>query len=92
MRHEDVWGSGDIAPLLFSSALDGGEWSTLRPCRFTPGTHQIVDWVAPALVWTLGRRENVLRPPAIEPRLLCHPAHFFFHWRNSPNLGLGLPP
>jgi hypothetical protein len=44
--HEDIWGSGGIAPPFFASALDGGEWSASRPCRFTPeerapGTHQI---------------------------------------------------
>jgi hypothetical protein len=35
--HEDEWGSGGIAPLFFSSALDGGEWSASYPGRFTPG-------------------------------------------------------
>jgi hypothetical protein len=30
-----VWGSGGIAPPLFTSALDG-EWSILRPGRFIP--------------------------------------------------------
>jgi hypothetical protein len=29
--HEDVWGSGDIAPPLLTLELDGGEWSILRP-------------------------------------------------------------
>jgi hypothetical protein len=28
--------SGDIAPLFLTSALDGGEWSASRPCRFIP--------------------------------------------------------
>jgi hypothetical protein len=35
--HEDIWGSGGIAPPFLTSALDGGEWSASRPCRFTPG-------------------------------------------------------
>jgi hypothetical protein len=26
LTHEDVRGSGDIAPSLLTSALDGGEW------------------------------------------------------------------
>jgi hypothetical protein len=43
-RHEDVWGSVGIDPPFLTSALDGGEWKTSRPFRFTaglraPGTH-----------------------------------------------------
>jgi hypothetical protein len=34
--HEDIWGSGDTAPPFLPSALDGGEWSVTRPCRFNP--------------------------------------------------------
>jgi hypothetical protein len=30
-------GSGGIAPLFFTSVLDGGEWSASRPSQFTPG-------------------------------------------------------
>jgi hypothetical protein len=42
-------GGGGIAPPFFTLALDGGERSASRPCRFTPGetavgTHWI-DWV-----------------------------------------------
>jgi hypothetical protein len=45
-----TWGSGGIAPPLFSSALDGGEWSASRHGRFTPGeitssTHLLGCWV-----------------------------------------------
>jgi hypothetical protein len=36
-RHEDVRGSGDIAPPFVTSELDGGEWSASRLCLFTPG-------------------------------------------------------
>jgi hypothetical protein len=32
--HEDVWGNGSN---IFYLAIDGGEWSALRPGRFTPG-------------------------------------------------------
>jgi hypothetical protein len=35
--HEDIWGSGGIAPPCLTSVLDGGEWSASRPCLFTPG-------------------------------------------------------
>jgi hypothetical protein len=36
--------------IFLASALVGGEWSALRPCRFTPverapGTHWIGSWV-----------------------------------------------
>jgi hypothetical protein len=48
--HEDIWGSGGIAPPFLTSALDGGEWSTSHPCCFTPGetalgTHCVGGWV-----------------------------------------------
>jgi hypothetical protein len=35
--NEDIWGSGGIAPPFLTSVLDGGEWSTSRHRRFTPG-------------------------------------------------------
>jgi hypothetical protein len=31
--------------VFLTSALDGGEWSASRPCRFTPGSHWIIGWV-----------------------------------------------
>jgi hypothetical protein len=31
--------------IFLTSALVGGEWSTSRPGRFTPGTHWIGGWV-----------------------------------------------
>jgi hypothetical protein len=30
-HHEDMWGSGGIAPPFLTSALHGAEWSTSRP-------------------------------------------------------------
>jgi hypothetical protein len=46
-----TWGSGGIAPLFLTLALDGGEWSTSHSSRFTlegaPGTHWIGGWVGP---------------------------------------------
>jgi hypothetical protein len=33
--YEDVWGSGGLAPLFFTSALDGREWSPSRLNRFS---------------------------------------------------------
>jgi hypothetical protein len=29
--HDDIWGSGGIAPPFLTSTLDGGEWSASRP-------------------------------------------------------------
>jgi hypothetical protein len=48
--HEDTWESGGIAPPFMILALDGGEWSPLRPGHFTPrdrapSTHWIGGWV-----------------------------------------------
>jgi hypothetical protein len=45
-------GSGGIASLFLTSALDGGEWSASRPGRFNlgeraPGNHWIGGWVGP---------------------------------------------
>jgi hypothetical protein len=34
--------------VLLTSALEGGEWSALRPCRFTPGES------APGIHWIGG--------------------------------------
>jgi hypothetical protein len=36
LYHEDVWGSGDVAPSFLTSALDGCEWPVSRLRRFTP--------------------------------------------------------
>jgi hypothetical protein len=57
--------SGGIAPPFLTSALDEGEWSASRSCRFTPGeralgTHYIGGWVDP--VWRLWSREITLAP------------------------------
>jgi hypothetical protein len=43
-------GRGGIAPPVYKSALDGGEWSASRPGHFIPGeraprTHWIGGWV-----------------------------------------------
>jgi hypothetical protein len=51
LSHEDVWGSGGIAPPFLISALDGGEWSAWRPGCFNRGeigddAHWIRGWVS----------------------------------------------
>jgi hypothetical protein len=60
-----------------TSALDGDEWSALRPGRGLPprkdpGTHCTGGWVAPEPVWT--QRKNPLLLPGIEPRSHGRPA------------------
>jgi hypothetical protein len=63
-----------------TSALDGGEWSALRPGRFTPrergpGPHWIGGWVGPrAVVDAVAkrkipspRRESKPRTPIVQP-------------------------
>jgi hypothetical protein len=45
-------GSGGIAQSFLTSVLEGGEWSALRPWRFTheerdPSTNWIGGWVGP---------------------------------------------
>jgi hypothetical protein len=49
------WGVEVYLHAFLTSALDGGEWSALRPGRFThrkraPGTHWIGGWVGPRAV------------------------------------------
>jgi hypothetical protein len=71
--HEDIWGSGCIAPPFLASALDGGEWTALRSGRVTPGerppgSHWIGAERATELVWALWRREKSWSLPGIQPR------------------------
>jgi hypothetical protein len=42
-------GSGGIAPLFLTAALNGGKWSASRPDRFTAGNtvHWTGAWVGP---------------------------------------------
>jgi hypothetical protein len=52
----------------FTSALDGGEWSALRPGRFTPrewapGTHWIGGWVGPRAGLDAVEKRKILRLP-----------------------------
>jgi hypothetical protein len=36
LYHEDICGSGGIAPPSLVLAIDGDDWSASRSCRFTP--------------------------------------------------------
>jgi hypothetical protein len=68
--HEDIWGSGGIAPPFLTSALDGGGWSASRPDRFGPGKKPQVP-VGQEAGWAsepLWRREKFLSLSQIESR------------------------
>jgi len=70
-------GSGGTAPLILTSALDGGEWSTSRPGRFSPGKelqYQLYRRLARSQNQeeSLGEEKNLLPVPGFEPRIL-HP-------------------
>jgi hypothetical protein len=54
-------GSGGISPPFLTSALDGGEWSASRPCRFTPGETTQYPLGGP--------RNTVLPSPGMKRRL-----------------------
>jgi hypothetical protein len=70
------WGVRVYIHDFLTSALVGGEWSTSRLGRFTPGerapsSHWIGGWWAPEPVWTLWSREisyNAgIRTRAVQP-------------------------
>jgi len=47
-RYEGVLGEWKYSSAhSLTSEIDGGEWSALRPCRFTPRTHWVEGWVGP---------------------------------------------
>jgi hypothetical protein len=78
--HKGLLGSGGIAPLTLTPALDGSEWSASRPGRFTPkerapGTHWIRGLVGPRAILDAVvkgkipslRRESNPRTPIVQP-------------------------
>jgi hypothetical protein len=70
---EDVSGSGVIAPPFLTLALDGGEGSVSRSCRFTTGeraprTHCIVGCVGPRVGPDVVVKRKILPLPGIESR------------------------
>jgi hypothetical protein len=61
-----------------TSVLDGGEWSALRPCRFTPkesapDTNWIEGWVNPRAGLDDVEKRKFLTLPGLELRPLGHP-------------------
>jgi hypothetical protein len=83
-RHEDIWGSGGIAPPFLTSVLYGGECqlhalAPLSPGK-NPGTHWIGGWEGPELIWTLWRREESAtlarnRTLAVQTVAHCYTSH-----------------
>jgi hypothetical protein len=68
-----IWGSGGIAPLFLTLALDEGEWSASRSGRFNPGerargAHWIGDWVGPRASLNAVHKRKILPLSGIEPR------------------------
>jgi hypothetical protein len=57
LRHEGVWGSGDMSPAFLTSALDRGEWSASDSAWFTPVERYEVGWT-PEPVWMLWSSER----------------------------------
>jgi hypothetical protein len=61
---------------FMTSALVGGEWSTSRPVRFTPGervpsTHWTGGWVDP--IGRLDDVEKILGPTSTQTPIPSHP-------------------
>jgi hypothetical protein len=71
-----AYGGVDVqSHILLTSALVGGEWSTSRPCHFTPGetspgTHWIGGWVGRRGGLDDVEKRNFLTLPGLELRPL----------------------
>jgi hypothetical protein len=82
-RHEDVLGSGSLAPPFLTSSLYGCEWLGLRPCRFIPGviatgTHYMGGWMGPRTGLNTVEKIKCLVPagnrtPAFQPHPVAIP-------------------
>jgi hypothetical protein len=49
-----------MAPLFFTLALDGGEWSASHTSHFTLGTQWIGDWVGPRVDFGAVKEKHLL--------------------------------
>jgi hypothetical protein len=73
-------GSGVIAPQFLTSALDGGDWSASRLCRFIPGEtaspHSLYAMLGGlhSLSGRNGEEKYFLPLQGIKPRLFDRPA------------------
>jgi hypothetical protein len=70
-----AYGSGCIDPHFLDSALVGGDWSTSRPGRITPGerapdTHWIGGWVDLRADLDYLEKRKFFTLPGLELRLL----------------------
>jgi hypothetical protein len=79
----DVW-----IHIVLTSALVGGEWSALRPGRFTPGerapgTHSIGGWVDPRAGLDDMEKRKSLTTPRLELRPLGRPVRSQLLYRLS---------
>jgi hypothetical protein len=85
--HEDKWGSGGLAPLFLTSALDGDEWSAPHHGRFTPGVkapgvRRIGSWVGPRA--DLSAVKTMLQYRESKPaRLACGPSLYRLSYPDS---------
>jgi len=58
-----------LLPSFLTLALDETEWSSSRSGRFISDIHLIGGWVGTQeRVWMLGRTNNLLSLPKLEPR------------------------
>jgi hypothetical protein len=88
-----VYGGMDVyIHISLTSALVGGEWSALRPCRFTPGerapgSHWIGGCVDPTADLDIMEKLKFLTLTGLELRLLGRPARnqslHLLHYRSS---------
>jgi hypothetical protein len=73
-----AYGSGCIDPHFLDLGTIGGEWSTSRPCRFTPrerapGTHWTGGWVDLRAGLDDLEKRKFLTLPGLELRPLGRP-------------------
>jgi hypothetical protein len=78
-------GVGVYIHIFLNSALAGGEWSALRPCRFVPGeratsTHWMGGWVGPRGGLDDLEERKFLTLPGLELLPLGRPAHRQLKW------------
>jgi hypothetical protein len=67
--HEDVWGSGNIAPRFLTSALDGGEWwastrTWIKSPRKAAMSLCLIYWMNCYLILKLKQRSTITGSPS----------------------------